>query len=166
MSWQDFEHFTGEYFRNKGYKVSETANGADGGIDLILFKNNEKFYVQCKHWRSQKVSVSVARELYGVMAANAVKCGFVVTAGRYTSEAISFAQGTNIRLINGNELVNQMKHYSLPVQEQKPIKNEQTLCPKCNGLMVKRIAKRGQYAGNTFLGCQNYPRCRGVINID
>jgi len=35
-------------------------------------------------------------------------------------------------------------------------------CPICNAVMVKRTAKRGAHAGNSFWGCPNYPKCRGT----
>jgi restriction system protein len=39
------------------------------------------------------------------------------------------------------------------------------LCPTCGASMVKRTAKRGSNAGNSFWGCSNYPTCRGVRNV-
>ncbi len=38
-------------------------------------------------------------------------------------------------------------------------------CPTCSYPMVKRLAKRGEYAGQRFWGCVLYPRCRGKIHI-
>ena len=38
-------------------------------------------------------------------------------------------------------------------------------CPKCNGEMVKRTAKKGQHQGQFFYGCAQFPKCRGVVNI-
>lgn len=35
-----------------------------------------------------------------------------------------------------------------------------TICPKCGSRLVERRAKQGRTAGSTFLGCENYPRCR------
>jgi len=40
------------------------------------------------------------------------------------------------------------------------------LCPKCGNEMVLRTAKSGTNKGNQFWGCPNYPRCRGIVNID
>jgi restriction system protein len=34
-----------------------------------------------------------------------------------------------------------------------------TICPKCGGKLKERRAKKGSHAGETFLGCSNYPRC-------
>ncbi|MBD5088739.1 MAG: helicase [Clostridiales bacterium] len=57
-----------------------------------------------------------------------------------------------------------------PVQNQKNIQNNMSvegekLCPKCGGKLILRTAKRGDYAGSQFYGCQNYPNCRFIENI-
>lgn len=36
------------------------------------------------------------------------------------------------------------------------------VCPKCAVPMVRRVAKKGQNAGQSFFGCPNYPRCREI----
>ena len=65
ISWQQFEQLTGEAFRRQGFTVTETGgNGPDGGIDLVLHKDGEKYLVQCKQWRSLKVGVAVIREFF------------------------------------------------------------------------------------------------------
>ncbi len=38
-------------------------------------------------------------------------------------------------------------------------------CPKCNSEMVKRVAKTGARQDQSFYGCRQFPRCRGVVNI-
>lgn len=35
-------------------------------------------------------------------------------------------------------------------------------CPNCGSSMVRRTAKSGANAGNSFWGCSQYPACRGV----
>lgn len=101
LTWRDFELLVGEAFRMRGFSVTETGGGgADGGIDLILKKEGKIFLVQCKQWRTYKVSVNVVRELLGVMAAKGAAGGFIVTSGVFTAEAQSFARGQNIELID------------------------------------------------------------------
>ena len=36
------------------------------------------------------------------------------------------------------------------------------VCPKCGGELVQRIATKGQYAGQKFWGCSNFPKCKFV----
>lgn len=39
------------------------------------------------------------------------------------------------------------------------------LCPRCGGVLVKRVVRTGVNAGQEFLGCSNFPRCRFTKNI-
>jgi restriction system protein len=105
MSWREFELLVGEAYRLQGYRVTEIGGGGpDGGVDLVLAKGSEKFFVQCKQWKAYKVGVTTVRELYGVMAAKGATGGFVVTSGRFTTDAKDFAQGRNIELVDGPRL--------------------------------------------------------------
>ena len=40
-----------------------------------------------------------------------------------------------------------------------------TFCPRCGGRLVRRVARQGQRAGQAFLGCGNYPRCRYSVEL-
>ena len=69
MSSREFEGLVAEAFRQQGYRVVERGgDGPDGGVDLELHMGSDKYLVQCKQWKSQKVGVAIVRELYGVMA--------------------------------------------------------------------------------------------------
>lgn len=168
MSWQEFEMLVGEAFRRADYSVEEKGGGgADGGIDLVLHKDGEKYLVQCKQWRAYKVGVPVVRELYGVMAASGAAGGFVVTSGVFTQEAKDFASGCNIELVDGAELkqiIARVQPYN--DQEKKVLSMTGQLCPKCGSSMVMRTAKQGANAGKSFWGCSGYPQCRGTVAID
>lgn len=168
MSWQEFEMLVGEAFRHGGYSVSETGGGgADGGVDLVLHKDGEKYLVQCKQWKAYKVGVSVVRELYGVMAAAGAAGGFVVTSGVFTQESKDFASGRNIELVDGAELKQIINRVQPPsVQEKKILSMTGQLCPKCGSSMVMRTAEQGANAGKNFWGCSSYPQCRGIVAID
>lgn len=179
MSWREFEMLVGEAFRLQGYGVLETGGGgADGGVDLVLSKGTEKFLVQCKQWKAFKVGVDVVRELYGVMAAKGAAGGFVVTSGRFTVDAVGFASGRNLKLIDGpllHGLIRQARSSrgQAPAQQSGPslVSAAQAdtplvpSCPTCSKPMVKRTAKRGANAGEEFWGCSAYPACRGTRQI-
>lgn len=182
LSWKQFEHFTAEAFRKKGFNVSLTADGADGGIDLVLRKDGELYLVQCKQWKSLKVGVQVVRELYGVMAAQGAAGGFVVCSGQYTPEAKKFAKGTSIELIDGETLESWLSAHkkgvvstALPIEEQfvrnaPPAIAEESdgkHCAACGKPMVLRIpkAKAGGMPGKPFLGCSGFPACRKTQQV-
>ncbi len=60
LSWREFEELVVEAFRREGYRVVEnTKAGADGGVDIRLRKEGRLVLVQCKHWNSNRVGVSV-----------------------------------------------------------------------------------------------------------
>jgi very-short-patch-repair endonuclease len=46
------------------------------------------------------------------------------------------------------------------VAEAVPSDEEGAVCPRCGGRLERRVARQGQRAGEAFLGCSNYPRCR------
>lgn len=178
MTWREFEILVGEAFRRNGFQVLETGgNGADGGVDLVLRKNNEKFFVQCKQWKAYKVGVEVVRELYGVMAAHGAVGGFVVTSGRFTDAATEFAQGRNLKLIDGPVLLKLIQHarasrptaaHAAPPSTggtEHPNNMVPPACPHCGNGMVQRSAKRGTHAGRPFWGCIAYPSCKGIRPI-
>jgi len=52
------------------------------------------------------------------------------------------------------------------VKEEILAEPESPMCPKCDGLMVKRVSKKGNKAGSEFWGCKNFPECKGAISID
>ena len=183
MSWREFEMLVGEGFRLQGYQVVETGGGgADGGVDLVLTRpgknGDEKFLVQCKQWRAFKVGVATVRELYGVMAARGATGGFVVTSGRFTDEAVSFASGRNVTLVDGRRLhglIRQARSGADPsparaaaapaaasAAQRNSAPIEASSCPLCSKPMVRRTAKRGANVGSEFWGCTGYPACRGT----
>ena len=180
MSWQQFEKLVGEAFRLQGYSVTEIGGGGtDGGVDLVLRKGSEKFFVQCKQWRAFKVGVEVVRELYGVMAAKGAAGGFVVTSGRFTEEASNFASGRNVHLVDGPKLHGLLRQAQAAGQQRPEAGATVTpgrepaataasaapMCPICSKPMVKRTAKRGANVGGTFWGCTDYPGCKGVRSV-
>lgn len=166
MSWKKFEALVGEAFRRRGYSVTATGGGGpDGGADLTLKKGGEIFLVQCKQWRASRVGVSIVRELSGTMTARGAVGGFVVTSGVFTDEALAFAKGRNIELMDGKALHALTRGVSVPPRFFRDPLSITTsgapFCPECQSRMVKRKAKRGSHAGQMFWTCSRHPDCRG-----
>ncbi|MEN6422936.1 MAG: restriction endonuclease [Smithella sp.] len=162
LSWDKFEELVGEAYRRKGYNVTETGGGgADGGVDLVLRKWGEILLVQCKHWKLYKVGVKIVRELYGVVAAEGASGGIVISSGTFTQEAMDFAKGKPLELLDGNTLQNIITE----VQKGETLprnKLNENVCPKCGAKLVLRTAKKGQNAGEKFWGCSAFPKCKAT----
>lgn len=171
--WRQFELLVGEAFRREGYAVEETGlGGADGGIDLILRKDRRRTLVQCKQWKRQQVGVSVVREMYGLLTHHQADAVKIVCVGGYTNDAERFARGKPIELIGGKRLLEMIQAaqssssagaYPKPSIEPAPISvvdaaSQLIACPRCGSALVRRFNKR---TGEAFLGCSQFPRCRG-----
>ena len=51
------------------------------------------------------------------------------------------------------------------IQKIKSNMNSDEKCPRCGGKLVKRMAQKGNNAGNLFYGCSNFPKCKFTKNI-
>ena len=61
-----------------GYEVQITSKTNDLGKDLILKKNNQITYVECKRFSKTKVSRPTIQKFIGAMVADNVNNGFVL----------------------------------------------------------------------------------------
>lgn len=194
MSWREFEVLVGEYFRRQGFTVTNNGGGGpDGGVDVWLTRGRDRYLVQCKHWRARRVGVEPVREMYGVIAAQRLAGGYVVTSGDFTDEARRFATGRELQLINGKALANGVRAQAAnakssgkvtaskgaapvavePVFAEVPTEVMRTsheaapACPVCGTSMVVRVARQGANAGKRFWGCSDFAqsKCRGTREL-
>lgn len=167
ITWREFEMLVGESFKRKGFDVRETGGYADGGVDIVLKKDGEKYLVQCKQWKAFKVDVMTVRELYGVMAAEGASGGYVVTSGRFTTPAKDFAKGRNIFLVDGHGLVELIGDAEIgKVIQNVHSSNTAPNCPACGIPMTRRLSRQASHHAKPFWGCSNFPKCRAIISID
>lgn len=175
LDWRAFEKQLAAVYRQRGYGVEEIGgNGPDGGVDLRLTKAGEITLVQCKQWRTWKVGVKPMRELYGVLVAEGADRAVLVTSGEFTQEAVRFAEGKPIDLVNDVKLLGLLQEFQRDLQTQLgsgrqmsrpaalPSPSRAPSCPTCASLMVVRTATKGTNSGSRFWGCPNFPRCRGI----
>jgi restriction system protein len=171
-SWKDFEYMVAEAYKRQGFQVEYSlSRGADGGVDLVLRKDGKTILVQCKQWKVISVGAPVVREMFGLMTAERADEIIIVTSGKFTRDAIQFAEGKPIRLINGQSLlvlvqsVQSHRNDSSPESETKTEPSSTPVCPNCGKPMVLRTAKRGQNIGSQFWGCSGYPACKTIREI-
>lgn len=174
-SWKDFEHLVGEAYRRRGFSVDYLLGAAtDGGVDLTLRKNGRTALVQCKQWKKSSVGVPVIREMFGILNAERADEVIVVTTGRFTGEALKFAEGKPIELVDGPRLLELVRSVqpggrrleSAGARDEcvtpAPASQDAPQCPVCGSAMVARRAKQGKFAGRQFWGCPTFPKCRGT----
>lgn len=105
-NWEDLEKMTERLFQSSGYKtISAGGAQADGGVDLIAYKWGKKTIVQCKHYKKSNVGVAIVREMFGVMMHEKASRVFIITCGKFTKDAVAFAKGKPIILIDGERFV-------------------------------------------------------------
>ena len=186
LHWRQFEELVAEAFRRDGYTVIENVGaGADGGVDIRLRKGGQSYLVQCKHWRKQRIGVATVREMFGVLVAESAREVFVVGSGTFTAEAVRFAKGKPIHLVDGDTLMEMVARvrrdeshgahassahhepHDAQARGQEPdglgsTHSDAPSCPRCGGNLVVRTARKGKNAGQRFWGCETFPKCRFV----
>lgn len=169
LPWKRFEDLLGEAYRRQGYQVQETlGGGADGGVDVVLRKDGKVTLVQCKRWKGKPVPVQTVRELYGALHDRGAASAKLVATSRFTPDAIAFVQGKPIELVDSEAILRLLRGVQTSgriVSSTSSHEPDAPRCPSCNGLMVKRTARRGASVGSEFWGCFGYPRCRGTRSI-
>jgi len=167
LEWRRFEELIHGYFETQGWNAQRSRVGADGGIDIFLYRPGQHrpgACVQCKAWHSYTVGVKPVRELLGVMAAENIPEGYFVTTSNYTAEALAFAEGKSLKLLTGDDILAQFS--ALPDSDHTKIVShafrgdfETPTCPSCDKKMVRREAE------TPFWGCTSYPRCRQTFKL-
>jgi restriction system protein len=165
-----FESYVGEYYRRRGWRVNPRGGrSADGGVDLVLEEGTRRVLVQCKHWKAWTVGVRPIRELVGIVGHERATGAILVTSGRFTAEARSFAAGKELELVDGQrlrELIAEVREPGGRTNAGAAVASRTgPTCPKCRAQMVIRTSRRGPHAGSQFWGCSRYPACSHVIHI-
>ncbi|MBW7884939.1 MAG: restriction endonuclease [Caldilineaceae bacterium] len=111
MDPSDFEAYVAErVFARRGYRVENTRDTKDGGIDvLVTDRFGLQAVVQCKRYRGT-VGEAVVRDLYGTMIHAGATYAYLVTSGQISDDAFKWANGKPIELIDGPRLVELSKN--------------------------------------------------------
>lgn len=170
LTWSQFERLIAEFYRRKGATVTPRGGPtSDGGVDLSLTDAfGDRLIVQCKHWKGRHVGVKPLRELWGVLSDEKADGAIFITSGSFSTEALTFAQGKRLELIDGPKLramIATVKETRTAgsVGEHQPAASVPR-CPRCGSSMVLRTAKRGTHSGEQFWGCSTYPACGATLS--
>ncbi len=90
-----------------GFHISGRQAAADGGIDMIAMNTDPivggKYIIQCKRY-SGPVGSPFVRDLFGVVHSEAANKGVLITNSSFSAEAVRFARGKPLELIDGDKL--------------------------------------------------------------
>ena len=105
LSPSEFEQFSAEIFRARGYSVDVRGRSGDLGVDLEITNGGGKRAIaQCKRYRAT-VGPDIIRELYGTMIHERVSHAFLITTADISDGAREWAAGKPLTLIDGTTLI-------------------------------------------------------------
>ena len=105
LRWREFEALVGRAFELQGYHMNETGvAGSDASIDLLMRKERQTYVVHCKAWRAEKVGIDTVQAARAAMQAHGAVGGFVLSAGRFSREAVAAASAYSLRAVDGPAL--------------------------------------------------------------
>lgn len=170
LEWKQLEQVVMEYFKATGLRAECTCTGADGGIDVLLYRAGQArpfCYVQCKAYAPKNyVEAAEVRSLFGVMAAAKIGHGVFVTTSEFGRAARAFAGENGIEAINGTKFLSRFA--ALPPDARATIIARVTqgdfTTPTCATHDVKMVLRQNATTGSKFWACPQY-RCKRIINV-
>lgn len=105
MDGHEFEFFCASLLRKNGYEnVSVTSGSGDQGVDIIAYKDDIKYGIQCKCYHSD-IGNKAVQEVYA--GKNFYNCdvGVVMTNRYFTKSAIELAKKNRIHLWDRKKLM-------------------------------------------------------------
>jgi restriction system protein len=102
---EEFELLVTKLFISQGHQAKRVGGQGDHGIDIkVLSRNGEKWIVQCKR-QNGSIGEPTIRDLYGVLYHMNADRVALITSGRFSKKAITWADGKPIDLIDGEKLL-------------------------------------------------------------
>lgn len=111
----EFENVVAQYFEKEGFDVTQTKRTHDGGKDIILKRNKQIYYVECKKYTEDKIGRELIQKLVGACHPYNAQSIFITTSD-FNCYAIDEARLSNVILVNGERLVELIKRQILNVE--------------------------------------------------
>ena len=137
MDSHEFKDFVVSLFKRLGYSnIKVGSETAIRGIDMTMEKANDigtvKYLVQCEHQPTGVVALPVVKILHStVVSTPTLDKGLIVTSGRFSSEAIEYAEEIGLELIDAWKLIELGKKVGLTIQK-KPSQQVESCFPISN----------------------------------
>jgi restriction system protein len=168
LEWRRFEELCVAYYQALGFTTKIDGVGADGGVDILLRMPPAELpatLARCKAWDAYRVGTKAVKELRTSANAARTPDAVLLTAGRFTHEALDLAGKEKIEMIDGAGLLKKIA--ALPPEKSAALLKFATtgdfLTPTCPRCSIKMASRRSTKGGRPFWGCTNYPRCKQTI---
>ena len=104
MDGYDFENCSANLLLNNGFNnVEVTQYSGDFGVDIIAYKDDVKYAIQCKKY-SSPVGIKAVQEVIGSKTMNDCHVAVVLTNNFFTSSAKELAKKNSVLLWDRNKL--------------------------------------------------------------
>lgn len=112
MDGYEFEKYSANLLAKNGFqKVEVTKCSSDFGVDIIAFKDDIKYAIQCKRY-SSAVGIKAVQEVIGSKAMNNCHVAVVLTNNYFTKSAKELAQKNNVLLWDKDKLNELIHNYN------------------------------------------------------
>lgn len=165
LEWKRFEELCMQFWHCKGYPARLSGPGADGGVDVLIADRRDpgKIFAvaQCKSWSSKPVGVESVRALWGAKDHFKANLALFYGLSGFTPDARAFAEGKHLKLISGEELLQQIMALTAPEQAAllATITHGDYTTPTCPACDIKMHRRTGKDGKPDFWGCNNFRRC-------
>ena len=138
--------------------------------NITITSNQHAVMNECYLFDSMQKHIDVSSNVFSCDQVNKIYEKLYVLTQVSEAEKLAHIQGVALNkekeksCLRNNNFKNDYNFNREQVQIPKKVEEKKALCdkkcPKCGAMLVVRTVKNGERAGQTFLGCSNYPKCR------
>ncbi|OOR16059.1 hypothetical protein BW892_29165 [Bacillus cereus] len=105
LSGEEFEQYLADLLKCLGFRTELTKVSGDQGVDILAFKQNKKYVIQAKRYKST-VGTAAVQEVVAGKGFYGADESWVITNSTYTKGAVELASKTNTKLWDREKLSN------------------------------------------------------------
>lgn len=95
-----FERYIAALLEHKGFKTLITKGSGDHGVDIVAFKDNQRYSIQAKRYNSNKISRTAVSDAVAGKEFYECNMAMVITNSYFSPAAINYAEKTKCILVN------------------------------------------------------------------
>jgi len=170
MDWKLFVELCAHYYESLGYLIKIASAGEHKSVDIYLYKSNKPNkilgIIKCKQWR-KLVGINLVKALAAIQSDKKIPLAVFFSSSGFSKTSISFCEEKHLKLVSGEELLDQISKLPLNIQEKlltEAVRGDYTTpsCVKCNAKMVLDTNNK---SNKQVWRCQHYPKCKSTMYL-